>query len=52
MEEQLRAKIMMPEELFKLKLPVRKEKVADALSFLTDNKKIKHTKDNLLIWCA
>jgi len=52
MEEQLKTKVMMPEELFKLKLPVRKEKVAEALSFLTDNKKIKHTKDNLLIWCA
>ena len=52
MEEQLTTKVMMPEELFKLKLPVRKEKVAEALSFLTDNKKIKHTKDNLLIWCT
>ena len=52
MEIQLKSKVMMPEELFKLKLPARKEKVAEALSFLTDNKKIKHTKDNLLIWCS
>ncbi len=50
LEKTLTENSMMPEELFKLKMPVRKEKVAEALSFLTDNKKIKHTKDNQLIW--
>ena len=50
MKEQLTGNKIMPEELLKLNLPVRKEKVMEALSFLTDNKKIIHTAENLLIW--
>lgn len=41
---------MMPEALLKLKLPFRKEKIVETLTFLTDNKQITHTADNLLIW--
>ncbi len=50
MKNQLKMNVLMPEELFKLKLPLRKEKVIETLSFLTDNKKIIHTAENLLIW--
>lgn len=43
---------MMPEKLIQLKLPLRKEKVLETLTFLTDNKQIIHTSENILIWRA
>ncbi|MGB4928968.1 MAG: RecQ family zinc-binding domain-containing protein, partial [Chitinophagales bacterium] len=50
LKTQLVNKPMMPEALLKLKLPFRKEKIVETLTFLTDNKQITHTADNLLIW--
>lgn len=41
---------MMPEKLIQLKLPLRKEKVLETITFLTDNKQIIHTAKNILIW--
>jgi len=48
----LEGKPMMPEKLLQLKLPLRKEKVVETLTFLTDNKQIIHTAENILIWKA
>ena len=52
LKTQLQNNPMMPEALLKLKLPVRKDKVVETLSFLTDNKQIIHTGENILIWKA
>ena len=50
LKKQLLSQPMMPEALLKLKLPVRKEKVVETLTFLTDNKQIIHTAENILLW--
>lgn len=50
LQEQLKNNPQSPELLLHQKLPFRKEKIAEALSFLTDNKKVIHTKENVLIW--
>ena len=39
-----------PEELASMKAPYKKEKILEALSFMTDNDIILHTKENLLVW--
>lgn len=41
---------VMPEELFGTGAPMKKEKMAEALRFMTDNRIIQHTPDNLLVW--
>ena len=46
----LSAKPISPEELYTLKAPYRKDKIMEALSFMTDNRIILHTKENLLVW--
>lgn len=46
----LSARSIAPEELYSLKMPYRKEKVMEALSFLTDNGIILHTNENRLVW--
>jgi len=49
-QDQLTKTAMMPEELLLGKLPYRKEKVLEAISFMRDNQMIEHTKDNRLVW--
>lgn len=50
LRDKLRIEQLMPEELLKIKLPARKEKVIQAMGFLIDNKKIIHTTENTLVW--
>ncbi len=50
LEKTLHVQPVSPEDLVQLKLPVRKEKLIETLAFLTENKVVIHTKDNLLTW--
>lgn len=41
---------LKPEQIYSLELPVRKEKFMEALAYMTDNRIISLTADNLLRW--
>lgn len=46
----LTQKQITPEQLYAMDLPLRKEKFIELLLFMTDNKIVEHTKDNILKW--
>ncbi len=50
LKQVISADSISPEELNSMKAPYRKGKILEALSFMTDNGIILHTKDNLLLW--